>query len=155
MFTFFNIDWKCGKFEMTHNPTKLINQFYWFSSSKQSYSEYDGWLNINLYHALDIAQPDLFVERGNITVSSLSSGSFNVAQEPLSLSDRKQLKALAESGKLYRLKARVTGQNGDQFTFLTSTKAVRTFENPYYTFFIVNIFVCCFLIVCSSKFPII
>lgn len=92
---------------------------------QQSYLEYDGWLNIKLYHALDLSAPDVFTLRGNATVTNLNTGTFSATQEPLTRAERTQLKALAEAGEFYRLKAEVTaGLDGSQTTFLTSSKAV-------------------------------
>lgn len=105
--------------------------------------EYDGWLHINLYHAIDKDVPDKFTPRGNVTISSLNSGSFTIVQEPLSSSERIKLKVnvihetsstdayfnfqqkLAETDSIYRLKAVVYGQDRQEFNFLTYSRAVR------------------------------
>lgn len=63
-----------------------------FVHISQSYLEYDGWLSIDLFHALDISQPDKFTLRGNISISSLSSVSYTLIQEPLSGYERGLLK---------------------------------------------------------------
>lgn len=99
------------------NKILISNQF-------QSYLEYDGWLNINLFHALNPAEPDLFTPRGNVTVSNLNSGTFSASQGPLTRQEQSHLKALAQANQIYRLKAIVIGPNGEESTFLTSSKAV-------------------------------
>ncbi|KAG4077956.1 hypothetical protein HA402_013456 [Bradysia odoriphaga] len=93
------------------------------SSISGSSLEYDGWLHINLYHAIDKDLPDKFTPRGNITISSLNSGSFTMVQEPLSNNERLKIKKLAESDSMYRLKAVVSGQNGEEYNFLTYSRA--------------------------------
>lgn len=91
----------------------------------QSILEFDGWLNIDLYHALDKNQPNVFTLRGNVTVSSITAGTFQLVQQHLSAVERNQIKELAEADKFYRLKAVVThSHNGAKSTFLTSSKAV-------------------------------
>lgn len=66
----------------------------------------------------------MFTVRGNATVTNLNSGAFTATQEPLTRVEREQLKRLAESDQFYRLKSVVTGHDGTQTTFLTSSKAV-------------------------------
>lgn len=88
-----------------------------------SHLEYDGWLNIELYHALDIHEPQKFTLRGNVTITSLNSGAATVSQEPLSVHDRNQLRKLAEENRLYRLQAHVLESDGSRSKFLTSSKA--------------------------------
>lgn len=91
----------------------------------QSILEFDGWLNIDLYHALDKNNPNAFTLRGNVTVSSINAGTFQLTQQHLSAIERNQIKELAEADKFYRLKAVVThSHNGAKSTFLTSSKAV-------------------------------
>lgn len=90
----------------------------------QSILEFDSWLNIDLYHAIDKTDPNLFTLRGNVSVTSINSGSFQLTQQHLSSSERSMLKELAEQNKFYRLKAIVTHSNGAKSTFLTSSKAV-------------------------------
>uniref|UniRef100_A0A336KIP4 ER membrane protein complex subunit 10 n=1 Tax=Culicoides sonorensis TaxID=179676 RepID=A0A336KIP4_CULSO len=79
-----------------------------------------GWLNIQLFHAL---QGDEFTLRGNITVTNLNTGALNINQQTLSDSEKQGLKSLAENNKLYRLKATVIGSDGQKYTYLTSSKA--------------------------------
>ncbi|XP_055595079.1 ER membrane protein complex subunit 10 [Uranotaenia lowii] len=88
-----------------------------------SHFDYDGWLNIELYHALDMNEPQKFTLRGNVTVSSLNTGSSAISQEPLSVQERQLLGKLAESNRLYRLQAHVVEADGSRYSFLTSTKA--------------------------------
>lgn len=57
-------------------------------------------------------------------MTSLNSGSFSVYQDPLTGTERAQLKALADAGQFYRLKAIVTNHDGERSIFLTSSKAV-------------------------------
>lgn len=64
-----------------------------------------------------------FSLRGNITVSSLSSGSVSLTQESLSHEQRNMLKTLAESNRLYRLKAVVILGPDKRFTYYTSSRA--------------------------------
>lgn len=90
----------------------------------QTILEFDSWLNIDLYHAIDRNDPHLFTPRGNVSITSINSGSFQLTQQHLSSSERSQLKELAEQNKFYRLKAIVTHSNGAKSTFLTSSKAV-------------------------------
>lgn len=87
--------------------------------------EFDSWLNIDLYHAIDKNNPKHFTPRGNISVTSINSGSFQLTQQHLSSNERTLFKELAEANKFYRLKAIVTHSNGAKTTFLTSSKAVR------------------------------
>lgn len=88
-----------------------------------SHLEYDGWLNIELYHALDVHEPQKFTSRGNVTITSLNSGASAVSQEPLTVHERNQLRKLAEENRLYRLEAHVLEADGTRSKFLTSSKA--------------------------------
>ncbi|XP_053684869.1 ER membrane protein complex subunit 10 [Sabethes cyaneus] len=89
----------------------------------QSHLEYDGWLNIELYHALDLHEPHKFTPRGNVTITSLNTGAVSVSQEALSPQDRHQLRQLAEENRLYRLEAHVVAEDGSRAKLLTSSKA--------------------------------
>ncbi|XP_055531154.1 ER membrane protein complex subunit 10 [Wyeomyia smithii] len=93
------------------------------SLNAQSHLEYDGWLSIELYHALDLHEPQKFTPRGNVTITSLNSGASSVSQEALSHQDRQQLRLLAEENRLYRLEAHVVADNGYRTKLLTSSKA--------------------------------
>lgn len=114
----------------------LLNPF-----SPQPYLESDGWLNIELHHALDRHNPDKFTFRGNVSIPSLNIGIANVLQEPLNSEDREKLKVshqhllrihnnsksarqdLAEHNQFYRLKSYVTFSDATKIDYLTSTKA--------------------------------
>ncbi|XP_031622588.1 ER membrane protein complex subunit 10 [Contarinia nasturtii] len=85
--------------------------------------DFDSWLNIDLYHAIDKNNPHLFTPRGNVSITSINSGSFQLTQQHLSSSERNLFKELAEENKFYRMKAIVTHSNGAKSTFLTSSKA--------------------------------
>lgn len=89
----------------------------------QSHLEFDGWLSIDLYHALDVHEPQKFTPRGNVTITSLNSGAVTVSQESLTVHERNQLRKLAEENRLYRLEAHVLEADGTRSKFLTSTKA--------------------------------
>ncbi|KAJ6647558.1 ER membrane protein complex subunit 10 [Pseudolycoriella hygida] len=102
---------------------KLYLPLMFIASISASSLEYDGWLHINLYHAIDMDLPNKFTPRGNVTISSLNSGSFTIVQEPLSNNERIKIKKLAENDKVYRLKAVVSGQDGEEATFLTYSRA--------------------------------
>lgn len=81
-------------------------------------------MNIELFHAIDPKEPEKFTPRGNISITSLNSGSASISQETLSWEDQLHFKNLAEaSPKWYRLKAIVTNQDGRKSDFLTSTRA--------------------------------
>lgn len=67
----------------------------------------------------------MFTPRGNVTISSINTGSFQLTQQHLTAVERTMLKQLAEADKFYRLKAIVTHHhNGAKQTYLTSSKAV-------------------------------
>ncbi|XP_058462711.1 ER membrane protein complex subunit 10 isoform X2 [Malaya genurostris] len=85
--------------------------------------EYDGWLNIELYHALDIHEPQKFTLRGNVTITSVNTGSATVSQESLTAHDRNKFRQLAEENRLYRMEAHVLREDGSRSRFLTSSKA--------------------------------
>ncbi|XP_055624850.1 ER membrane protein complex subunit 10 [Toxorhynchites rutilus septentrionalis] len=96
---------------------------YLIASLNASHLEYDGWLNIELYHALDIDEPQKFTLRGNLTVTNLSAGTTTISQEPLSVHERTQLRKLAEEDRLYRLQAHIREADGSRSKYLTSSKA--------------------------------
>lgn len=93
-----------------------------FSYIEANSLDYDGWLNIALFHALDVDEPNKFTLRGNITVTNRNTGLVSVAQEPLTLQDRNKLKRLAQQKQLYRMEAHVSDSDGVT-KFLTSSKA--------------------------------
>lgn len=82
----------------------------------------DGWLNIELHHAVS-PDPSKFTFRGNITVSSLTNGLASDDQAVLTLEEKQSLVKLAENNEFYRVKALVSYVDGSKNTFLTSTKA--------------------------------
>ncbi|CAD7003336.1 unnamed protein product [Ceratitis capitata] len=88
-----------------------------------AYLEYDNWVNIELSHAIDGANPNDFTYRGNVTISSLEIGLAKTNQEALTASQRANLLSLARKNQLYRLKAKVVYADGKQHDFLSSTKA--------------------------------
>lgn len=83
----------------------------------------DGWLNIELHHAVSSADSSKFTFRGNITVSSLTNGLSNDDQAMLTKEEKESIIKLAESNDFYRVKATVSYADGSRTTFLTSTKA--------------------------------
>ncbi|KAG7187985.1 hypothetical protein KM043_013941 [Ampulex compressa] len=85
--------------------------------------DYDGWLQLRLWHALNDDPMPVFVERGNVTVSSLRSSASFVGQNGLLQSQIEQLKALAVNNAKYRLKAIARTSSGSESTFLTSVPA--------------------------------
>ncbi|XP_005175304.1 ER membrane protein complex subunit 10 [Musca domestica] len=92
-------------------------------SAVHSYIEYDAWINVELHHALDSDDPDIFKYRANITIPSLNSGLSNVVQEDLSNEDVEKIKSLAVKNGFYRMKAIVEYPNGVKRTFSTANKA--------------------------------
>jgi hypothetical protein len=84
-------------------------------------------LSIQLFHALDIHNPELFTSRGNISVLSINTGELAVSQREITQQDRQKIAELAKQDKFYRLKADVVGSDGIKTTFFTSSKAVSLF----------------------------
>lgn len=136
----------CSTYAVSPDSTYSHHKPYQWSANNsvyhlfQSYLDYDGWLSIKLFHALDAAAPDKFTLRGNATVTNLNSGAFTAVQEPLTRVERDQLKRLADTDQFYRLKSVVTGHDGTQTTFLTSSKAVSVFI--FWLEFIISLFIC-------------
>ncbi|XP_008543155.2 ER membrane protein complex subunit 10 [Microplitis demolitor] len=89
--------------------------------------DYDGWLQIRLYHALNDNPVAHFTERGNITVSSIRNGVSSIAQAGLDPSQLTAMKTLANNGNKYRLKAVIRTSSGSETTFLTSVPACHLF----------------------------
>ncbi|XP_015512999.1 ER membrane protein complex subunit 10 [Neodiprion lecontei] len=85
--------------------------------------DYDGWLRLRVWHALNKGPMPNFIERGNITVTSVRSGASTVAQAGLKSSELDELRKLAEDDREYRLKASVRGSSGTETTFFTSVPA--------------------------------
>lgn len=90
----------------------------------QSELDYDGWLQLRLWHAFNDEPMAVFTERGNITVSSVRSGASVVGQNGLLPIEINALKALAKNDGKYRLKALARTSSGSEITFLTSVPAV-------------------------------
>ncbi|KAI8116928.1 ER membrane protein complex subunit 10 [Lucilia cuprina] len=57
-----------------------------------AYLEFDGWISIELQHALNPNEQDNFSYRGNVSVPSLNSGLFNIAQNVLTKKDLDNLR---------------------------------------------------------------
>lgn len=91
----------------------------------QSELDHDGWLQLRLLHSFDDSPTPKFIDRGNISISSVRHGSANVVQIGLQDSHVTQLKKLAQNGGKYRLKAVVRSSSGSETTFLTSVLAVK------------------------------
>lgn len=85
--------------------------------------DYDGWLQLRLWHALNDEPEPNFIERGNVTVSSMRRGTSVVGQNGLLESQISQLRTLAEHDGKYRLKAMARTSSGREITFLTSVPA--------------------------------
>lgn len=85
--------------------------------------DHDGWLQLRLLHSFDDSPTPKFIDRGNISISSVRHGSANVVQIGLQDSHVTQLKKLAQNGGKYRLKAVVRSSSGSETTFLTSVLA--------------------------------
>lgn len=85
--------------------------------------DYDGWLQMRLMHSFDDSPVPKFIERGNISISSIRLGASNVVQIGLQDSHITQLKKLARNGGKYQLKAVVRSSSGSETTFLTSVLA--------------------------------
>lgn len=93
------------------------------SSARGSELDYDGWLQLRLWHAFNDESEPIFVERGNVTVSSVRSGASVVGQNGLLQPHINQLKTLAKHDGKYRLKAVARTSSGNEITFLTSLPA--------------------------------
>ncbi|XP_073832817.1 ER membrane protein complex subunit 10 [Musca autumnalis] len=94
-----------------------------YCSIGHSYIEYDGWINVELQHALDTDKPTEFTYRANITIPSLNSGLSNIVQKDLSNDEIGKIKSLAAKNAFYRVKAIVEYPNGVKKTFTTANKA--------------------------------
>ncbi|XP_055906271.1 ER membrane protein complex subunit 10 [Eupeodes corollae] len=115
------------------NSSKLLFLLITFSFVLlgSCFLENDGWISIELHHALDTSNPERFTHRGNVTIPSLF-GQAKVDQEVLTQSERQGLKKLAESNDFYRLKANVIYPDGTRYTFLTATKACALVQSDLY-----------------------
>ncbi|XP_011501939.1 PREDICTED: ER membrane protein complex subunit 10 [Ceratosolen solmsi marchali] len=85
--------------------------------------DFDGWLQIRLWHSFDDEPTPRYVERGKITISSIRSGAAVVSQPGLHNLNIDKLNILAKHGGKYRLKAIVQSSSGSEITFLTSILA--------------------------------
>ncbi|XP_015429278.1 PREDICTED: ER membrane protein complex subunit 10 [Dufourea novaeangliae] len=85
--------------------------------------EYDGWLHLRLWHAFNDEPDPIYIERGNITVSSVRSGASVVGQNGLLPAHINELINLAKHDGKYRLKAVARTVSGNEITFLTSVPA--------------------------------
>lgn len=86
---------------------------------------------MRLWHAFNDDPVPEFVERGNVTVSSVRSGASVVGQNGLLPAQVNTLKNLAEHDGKYRLMARARTSSGSEYTFLTSVPAVVTYDYKY------------------------
>lgn len=94
-----------------------------FSLSCGSELDYDGWLQLRLWHALNDEPEPVFTERGNVTVSSIRNGVSVVGQNGLLPHEITAMKTLAANDSKYRLKAVARTSSGSEMTFLTSVPA--------------------------------
>lgn len=79
---------------------------------------------MRLWHAFNDEPEPIYIERGNITVSSVRSGASVVGQNGLLPAHITELKNLAKNDGKYRLKAIARTSSGNEITFLTSVPAV-------------------------------
>lgn len=86
--------------------------------------DYDGYLQLRLFHALNDDPVPHFTERGNITVTSIRTGASTIGQMGLQASQTQSLIKLAENGSKYRMKILLRSSSGSESTFLTSVPAV-------------------------------
>ncbi|XP_017893157.1 uncharacterized protein LOC108632840 [Ceratina calcarata] len=93
------------------------------SIARGSELDYDGWLQLRLWHAFNDEPEPIFIERGNITVSSVRSGASVVGQNGLLPAHIKELINLAKNDGKYRLKTVARTSSGSEITFLTSIPA--------------------------------
>ncbi|KOC68501.1 ER membrane protein complex subunit 10 [Habropoda laboriosa] len=89
----------------------------------QNELDYDGWLHLKLLHAFNNEPNPIFIERGNITVSSVRSGAPVVGQKGLLQPDISELQNLARHNGKYRLMAVARTSSSSEITFLTSVPA--------------------------------
>ncbi|XP_043493369.1 ER membrane protein complex subunit 10 [Polistes fuscatus] len=83
----------------------------------------DGRIQLRLWHAFNDEPVPNFVERGNVTITSVRSGDSIVGQNGLLQAQINQLKDLAKNDGKYRLKAVARTSSGSETTFLTSIPA--------------------------------
>lgn len=85
--------------------------------------DYVGWLQLRLWQALNDEPMPNFVERGNITIRNVRSGTLVIEQSGLSRPQINQLKELAKTDGKYRLQVTARTSSGSEATFLTSIPA--------------------------------
>ncbi|XP_078053286.1 ER membrane protein complex subunit 10 [Augochlora pura] len=85
--------------------------------------DYDAWIQLRLWHALNDDPEPIYLERGNITVPSVRSGVSVVGQNGLLTVHTHELVELAKHDGKYRLKAVARTPSGSEMTFLTSVPA--------------------------------
>ncbi|KAF7997103.1 hypothetical protein HCN44_005380 [Aphidius gifuensis] len=85
--------------------------------------DYDGYLQLQLFHALNDDPVPNYTERGNITVTSIRTGASTIGQMGLQESQKQDLIKLAENNSKYRMKINVRSSSGSESTFLTSVPA--------------------------------
>lgn len=90
----------------------------------QAEFDYDGWLQLRLWHSFADDSEPKFVERGNITISSIRNENAIVAQSGLDDNQIKQLVNLAKNDRKYKLKVNVRTSRGSDTTFYTAVLAV-------------------------------
>lgn len=118
------VSWNSLKIIVFCNFSENENFITFFLWLQQQY-DFDSHFTIQLYHALDPANPNSFTSRGNISIFSINTGEFTTNQKELTQNDRQGLAEIAKKDGFYRLKADVVGSDGVKTTFLTSSKAVR------------------------------
>lgn len=85
--------------------------------------DYDGWLQLRLWHAVNDEPNPVFTERGNVTISSIRSGASVIGQNGVLPHEITAMRTLAEHDSKYRLKAVARTSSGSEITFLTSVPA--------------------------------
>lgn len=107
----------------------LVFHSTWILAFQPDVVEYDGHLSIKLQHAFDQVQEPQFFDRGTISIQSIRTGAVTVQQSPLTIEDKKKLKAVAEKDGIYRLRAFVRGLDGKETSFLTFVRACSLAES--------------------------
>lgn len=92
MGSYINLVFLLATFSAVHVSVATPKISHHYGLCFQSYIEYDAWINVELHHALDSDDPDIFKYRANITIPSLNSGLSNVVQEDLSNEDVEKIK---------------------------------------------------------------
>ncbi|CRL01270.1 CLUMA_CG014236, isoform A [Clunio marinus] len=100
--------------------------------------DFDSHLTVQLFHALDVDNPNVFTSRGNITVSSINSGEFVINQKDITQQDRHFITNLAKKDTFYRLRADVVGSDGIKTSFITSSKACHMLHSQLHDAITIN-----------------